>query len=108
MAAHREEFASRGQKYQTSLILSSRPRQAYFQRIAHTRECDISTYVHGVSVHIVPVAGCNLIITGKLLVTLKIVHNPYTHHGFLHKVVGIFYMVKTWQLHPSASIFCLS
>ena len=24
MAAHREEFASRGQKYQTSLILSSR------------------------------------------------------------------------------------
>ena len=35
MAAHREEFASRGQKYQTPLILSSRPRQAYFQRIAH-------------------------------------------------------------------------
>ena len=35
MAAHREEFASRGQKYQTSLILSSRPRQAYFQRIEH-------------------------------------------------------------------------
>ena len=65
MAAHREEFASRGQKYQTSLILSSRPRQAYFQRIAHQNfflptQCDISTYVHGVSVHIVPVAGCRL------------------------------------------------
>ena len=74
----------------------------------HTRECDISTYVHGVSVHIVPVAGCNLtctgcnltctgcnlIITGKLLVTLKIVHNPYTHQGFLHKVVGVFYMAS--------------
>ena len=35
MAAHSEEFASRGQKYQTCLILSARPREAYFRRIAH-------------------------------------------------------------------------
>ena len=30
MAAHSEEFASRGQKNQTCLILSSRPRKANF------------------------------------------------------------------------------
>ena len=32
MAAHNEEFASRGEKYQTCLIFSSRPREANFSR----------------------------------------------------------------------------
>jgi len=40
------------------------------------------------------VAGCNLIITGKLL-TLKIINNLYTRQGFLHKVVRLFHIVKT-------------
>jgi len=34
------------------------------------------------------VAGWNLIITGKLL-ALKIINNPYTGQGFLHKVVCV-------------------
>ena len=39
MAAHSEEFASRGQKYQTCLILSSRPREANFSpKFTRTRE----------------------------------------------------------------------
>ena len=38
-AAHSEEFASRGKKYQTSFILSSRPREANFPpKIRRTRE----------------------------------------------------------------------
>ena len=46
-------------------------------------------------------AGCKLkfIITGKQL-ALKIVDNPYTHQGFLHKVLGVFYMVKTRAASP--------
>ena len=31
---------------------------------------------------------------------LKIVNNPYTHQGFLHKVVGVFYMVKIRATSP--------
>ena len=39
MAAHIEEFVSRGQKYQTCLILSSRPWEANFSsQFPHTRE----------------------------------------------------------------------
>ena len=39
MAAHIEEFVSRGQKYQTCLILSSRPREANFSpQFPRTRE----------------------------------------------------------------------
>ena len=39
MAAHSEEFASRGQKYQTCLILSSWPREANFSpKFPCTRE----------------------------------------------------------------------
>ena len=39
MGAHSEEFASRGQKYQTCLILSSRPREANFlQQFPRTLE----------------------------------------------------------------------
>ena len=39
MAAHNEEFASRGEKYQTCLILSSRSREANFSpKVPHTRE----------------------------------------------------------------------
>ena len=38
-AAHSKEFASRGKKYQTSLIFSSRPREANFSpKIRRTRE----------------------------------------------------------------------
>ena len=42
------------------------------------------------------------IITGKQL-SLKMVNNLYAHQGFLRKVVGVFYKVKT-----HASIFHLS
>ena len=39
MAAHIEKFVSRGQKYQTCLILSSRPREANFSpQFPRTRE----------------------------------------------------------------------
>ena len=39
IAAHSEEFASRGKKYQTSLTFSSRPREANFSpKICRTRE----------------------------------------------------------------------
>ena len=39
MAAHIEEFVSRGQKYQTCLISSSRPREASFSpQFPRTRE----------------------------------------------------------------------
>ena len=39
MAANMEEFVSRGQKYQTCLILSSRPREANFSpQFPRTRE----------------------------------------------------------------------
>ena len=39
MAAHIEEFVSRGQKYQTSLILSLRPRETNFSpQFPRTRE----------------------------------------------------------------------
>ena len=39
IAAHSEEFASRGKKYQTGLIFSSRPREANFSpKIRRTRE----------------------------------------------------------------------
>ena len=46
-------------------------------------------------------AGCRLkfIITGKQL-ALKIVNNPYTHQGFLHKVLVVFYMLKTRATSP--------
>ena len=39
MAAHNEKFASRGEKYQTCLTFSSRPREANFSlKVPRTRE----------------------------------------------------------------------
>ena len=40
------------------------------------------------------VAGGNLIITGKPL-ALKIIDNPYTGQGFLHRVIGVFHRVSS-------------
>ena len=42
------------------------------------------------------VAGWNLIITGKPL-ALKIIDNPYSGQGFLHKVIGVFHRVSSVQ-----------
>jgi len=50
------------------------------------------------------VTGWNLIITGKPL-TLKIINNPDTRQGFLHKVVRPFHIVKIRSIrHKCLSI----